>query len=226
MPDRGASVLSDATAVPCDVCQALLGKEPRSPSPSSTIEDGSTTTTRTGVENVSPCPHCLCVCTRLRLLRARRERLRERRCGGPGRRTRLDAASRRQGSDAGRRVTGPAYLGVHRDHPVALVDDDPAAGRRDRDPHLREGRRPRAARAAAGPDRPGQAAGVGREPRGDSRRRARRTSSTPRQQLARMRKLIDAGAVSRQELEQAETAHRTRRGAAEGRQLADPREPG
>ena len=116
-----------------------------------------------------------------------------------------------------------AGVGVHRDDAVAAIDDDSAGSRGRRHAHLREVRRPRARRRAARADQPGQAAGRGAQRRGQPRRHRGRRHSTGAQQVKRLESLVEAGAISRQEFEQAQNSAAHRRGAPRGARRAGAR---
>ena len=120
----------------------------------------------------------------------------------------------------------PAVVRVRRHDPLAEVDDRPAAGRGDRPPGAWSA--PAIASRAGqpliqiDPDKQ-QATNTVTE----SQRASREADlAFAKQQLARMQKLFEAGAVSRARAGAGRDGAEERRGAAGGRAVADPREPG
>ena len=113
-----------------------------------------------------------------------------------------------RGGDA-RRAAGGADDRVRRHHPVPRLHHRAAAGRGLRHRHPRPLRRPRAGRAPRSCGSTPACSGRRWPAWSRSARRARPTSSTRGSRPTRMKKLLEAGAASKAEMEQAQTALET-----------------
>ena len=111
-------------------------------------------------------------------------------------------ADGRRGRDAGRKAGGRGHR-VHRHGEVAPVDDDPAAGRRLPDPHRRPLGRSGARGRGADGDRRRPPGGGGGEPRGAARRPRVGSRLLEAADPNGCETLLEAGAVSQQEYDQA-----------------------
>ena len=118
-----------------------------------------------------------------------------------------------------------ADVGLHRDRPIAALDDDSAAGRRARHEDLREVGRSGPRRRAARADR-SREAGRDRAKLGVQRAAREADVTYWKAQVERLKSLLEAGAISQNEFDQAQHELDSAQANLGRAQRAGAREPG